>query len=335
MQTIRNQVSLKDYNTFGIPAKTATFASITSEEELIDVLKDLGSKPFRVLGGGSNILLTQDYNGLYIHMNTKGIAIVEENIQTAVVEIQAGENWHAFVLWALEKDLSGIENLVLIPGSVGAAPIQNIGAYGVELKSVFKSCRVLDLYTLKIKTLTHSECRFGYRSSIFKSEAKGKYIILSVQLLLHKPPHRCHIKYGDLASKLEGKQITPQLVAEAVMSIRQSKLPDPKVLGNSGSFFKNPIVPLSVIDQLKSRYPDLPSYPIPGGQAKISAAWLIDSLGLKGFRHGDAGVHQKQALVLVNYGKATGSEILQLAEMIQAKVKKAFGIQLETEVHIL
>ena len=249
----------------------------------------------------------------------------------------AGENWHEFVLYCLENNFGGLENLSLIPGNVGTAPIQNIGAYGVEIKDRFESCTALDLQTLQLKRFNLEDCRFGYRDSIFKNEAKGKYIIISVSFRLSKEKHKLNTSYGSIDHYLEEKAVeNPTLkdVSEAVISIRQSKLPDPKTLGNSGSFFKNPVITRKELEKLQQQFPEVPFYAVDEEHVKVPAGWLIDRAGLKGYREGDAGVHSKQALVLVNYGNATGSEILNLAKKVQQKVKNMFGIEIFPEVNI-
>ena len=326
--------SLKNYNSFGIEVETEFFAAISNEAELIQVLKSNGNKPFRVLGGGSNVLLTEDYKGLTLVMQNKGISILEETESHVLIEVQAGENWHELVLWALENDFGGIENLALIPGSVGAAPIQNIGAYGVELSSVFHRCKALDLASLSFNEFDKAACEFGYRSSVFKTHLKGKAIITRVQFKLSKKTHQTHTQYGTLQASLQGKEISIQNIAASVIAIRKSKLPDPAQIGNSGSFFKNPVIPVNQFKQLQENYPEIPHYPDTAEKIKIPAGWLIEKLGYKGKRFGDAGVHEKQALVLVNYGNAKGIELLNLAQQIQEQVLQNFGIQLEVEVNI-
>jgi len=326
--------SLKNYNSFGIEVETEFFAAISNEAELIEVLKSNGNKPFRVLGGGSNVLLTEDYKGLTLVMQNKGISILEETASHVLIEVQAGENWHELVLWALENDFGGIENLALIPGSVGAAPIQNIGAYGVELSSVFHRCKALDLESLSFNEFDKAACEFGYRSSVFKTHLKGKAIITRVQFKLSKKPHQTHTQYGALQASLQGKEISIQNIAASVIAIRKSKLPDPAQIGNSGSFFKNPVIPVNQFKQLQENYPEIPHYPDTAEKIKIPAGWLIEKLGYKGKRFGDAGVHEKQALVLVNYGNAKGVELLNLAQQIQEQVLQNFGVQLEVEVNI-
>ncbi|MDC0916525.1 UDP-N-acetylmuramate dehydrogenase [Flavobacteriaceae bacterium] len=326
--------SLKNYNSFGIEVETEFFAAISDEAELIEVLKSNGNKPFRVLGGGSNVLLTEDYKGLTLVMQNKGISILEETASHVLIEVQAGENWHELVLWALENDFGGIENLALIPGSVGAAPIQNIGAYGVELSSVFHRCKALDLESLSFNEFDKAACEFGYRSSVFKTHLKGKAIITRVQFKLSKKTHQTHTQYGALQASLQGKEISIQNIAASVIAIRKSKLPDPAQIGNSGSFFKNPVIPVNQFKQLQENYPEIPHYPDTAEKIKIPAGWLIEKLGYKGKRFGDAGVHEKQALVLVNYGNAKGVELLNLAQQIQEQVLQNFGVQLEVEVNI-
>ena len=326
--------SLKNYNSFGIEVETEFFAAISNEAELIEVLKSNGNKPFRVLGGGSNVLLTEDYKGLTLVMQNKGISILEETASHVLIEVQAGENWHELVLWALENDFGGIENLALIPGSVGAAPIQNIGAYGVELSSVFHRCKALDLESLSFNEFDKAACEFGYRSSVFKTHLKGKAIITRVQFKLSKKNHQTHTQYGTLQASLQGKEISIQNIADSVIAIRKSKLPDPAQIGNSGSFFKNPVIPVNQFKQLQENYPEIPHYPDKAEKIKIPAGWLIEKLGYKGKRFGDAGVHEKQALVLVNYGNAKGIELLNLAQQIQEQVLQNFGVQLEVEVNI-
>lgn len=326
--------SLKNYNSFGIEVETEFFAAISNEAELIEVLKSNGNKPFRVLGGGSNVLLTEDYKGLTLVMQNKGISILEETASHVLIEVQAGENWHELVLWALENDFGGIENLALIPGSVGAAPIQNIGAYGVELSSVFHRCKALDLASLSFNEFDKAACEFGYRSSVFKTHLKGKAIITRVQFKLSKKNHQTHTQFGTLQASLQGKEMSIQNIAASVIAIRKSKLPDPTQIGNSGSFFKNPVIPVNQFKQLQENYPEIPHYPDTAEKIKIPAGWLIEKLGYKGKRFGDAGVHEKQALVLVNYGNAKGVELLNLAQQIQEQVLQNFGIQLEVEVNI-
>ena len=331
----QKDVSLLPYNTFGIDVKSKKFVSVRSTDELKAVLNQNQEKRLLVLGGGSNLLLTKDFEGLTLRIENRGIEIVQEEQLSAKVKVAAGENWHDFVLWCLDNDLGGVENLALIPGNVGAAPIQNIGAYGVELREVFESCEAISIETGEVKIFKKDECDFGYRNSIFKNILKGKYIIFSVQFNLNKPPHALNISYKGLSEKLEGKIINIQSIAQAVIEIRTSKLPDLKKIGNCGSFFKNPVITLIKFNDLKQQYPDIPHYPDQEGKIKIPAAWLIDTLGYKGYRNHDAGVHPNQALVLVNHGNATGAEIKKLAQQIRNKVKEKFAINLEFEVNIL
>ena len=331
----QKDTSLLPYNTFGIDVKSKYFIDVKSIDELQAVLNQNQLENLLVLGGGSNLLLTKDFEGLTLRIQNRGIEIVEQDDRKARVKVAAGENWHDFVLWCLENDLGGVENLALIPGNVGAAPIQNIGAYGVELREVFESCEAISIDTGKVKIFKKDECDFGYRNSIFKNTLKGKYIIFSVQFNLNKPPHELNISYKGLSEKLEGKIPNIQSIAQAVIEIRSSKLPNPKKIRNCGSFFKNPVISLFKFNDLKRQYPDIPHYPDQLDKIKIPAAWLIDTLGYKGYRNQEAGVHPNQALVLVNYGNATGAEIKKLAQQIRNKVKEKFEINLEFEVNIL
>jgi len=335
---IQQNISLKNYNTFGIDAKAKYFVSISSVEELRDVLK-LKEFPKRfILGGGSNMLLTKDIDALVIHVNLKGIEIDSKTDNAVIIKGKAGENWHEFVLWCLDHNFGGVENLSLIPGNVGSAPIQNIGAYGVELKDVFVSCEAIDINTLELKTFSKRECNFDYRESIFKQDARGKYIITSVNLQLSAQNHTIHMDYGAISSQLQDNNITKPTIndiSDAVIAIRQSKLPDPKEIGNSGSFFKNPIISTQQFNKLKAIFPDIPSYQISEKEIKVPAGWLIEKAGFKGKTFGNYGVHKKQALVLVNYGDAKGIDILNLAKLIQKTVSRIFDIKIETEVNII
>lgn len=335
MLNLEENVSLKPYNTFGVEVQTRFFYKVTSTKKLITQLKSIAKLPLLILGGGSNLLLTKDFPGVTLLMANKGITILEEKNKTVRVEVQAGENWHDFVLWCLEQNYGGVENLALIPGSVGAAPIQNIGAYGVELSEVFYSCQAINLETLQEEIHTQDSCEFGYRSSIFKTHQKGKYLITSVTFELHKPPYKPLLTYGDLKSKFEKQNPSIQEVANGVIEVRKSKLPDPQLIGNGGSFFKNPLISKSNFLELKKNYNELPSFSVDKDQIKIPAAWLIDYLGYKGMRFGQVGIHENQALVLVNFGGARGAEILSLAKKIQKHVQAVFGINLEMEVNIL
>ncbi len=338
MSHIKQNISLKPYNTFGIDVLAKHFVSVSNLEELNTVLalKEYPNK--LILGGGSNMLLTKNQKALVIHINLKGISIVSEDDNFVFVKANAGENWHKFVLWSLNNNFGGIENLSLIPGNVGTAPIQNIGAYGVELKDTFVSCEGVSMETYQLKSFSKAACNFGYRSSIFKQQAKGKYIITSVTFKLSKRAHKLNINYGSIASQLETMQITSptiQDVSNSVIHIRESKLPNPKEIGNSGSFFKNPIISKTHYNTLIENFPDIPSYTISNDEIKIPAGWLIEKSGFKGKRFGDYGVHKNQALVLVNYGNAKGSDILNLSKLIQKTVKRLFDISIEAEVNIL
>lgn len=334
---LNKDVSLKPYNTFGIDVNAHQFISIESEEELIEILRRFYASELFVLGGGSNMLLTQDINKTVLHINLKGIEIVEEDDHHVLLKANAGENWHDFVLYCLEKGYGGLENLSLIPGNVGTSPIQNIGAYGVELKDTMSYCETINRQTLNKKRFYTKDCRFGYRDSVFKTKFKNQYIITSVVFKLTKKDHILHIDYGSIQNELEFKKIsspTIQDVSRAIIAIRQSKLPDPNQIGNSGSFFKNPIVAFSVLENIQKSFPDVPFYKIDESSVKIPAGWLIEKTGLKGYRKGDAGVHSKQALVLVNHGNASGKEVHELSEHVKKEVEKKFKIKLETEVNI-
>lgn len=329
-------ISLKEYNSFGIDAKARYFIEIFSVEELTKVLEKYPT--ILPLGGGSNLLLTKDVEIPVVKISLKGISF-EENENQVLVTAQAGENWHQFVQFCIEKEWGGVENLSLIPGNVGAAPVQNIGAYGVELKDVFHSCEVFDISAKCVRIFTKEECKFAYRESIFKTEGKGKYIILSVTLLLTKENHRENIDYGAIRNQLKINNIEgkPSLsdISKAVCEIRNSKLPNPRELGNSGSFFKNAIVKKEDFLKIQEKYPDMPYYTISEKEIKIPTAWLIETCHLKGYRQGDAGVHSGQPLVLVNYGTATGRDIFALSEYIKKVIWDTFQIALETEVNII
>ena len=322
----------------GVQANAQYFASVTSADELRQLLlqPDYKILPKLMLGGGSNLLFVNDFEGLVIHLNIKGRAVIEENEKELLLQVGAGENWHETVMFAVENGWGGIENLSLIPGSVGAAPIQNIGAYGVELEEVFESLEAIDLETGISKSFDKKACNFEYRDSVFKKELKGKYIITDVTLRLQKDPE-VNTTYRVLSESLEEKGIsdpTIKDISETVIEIRQSKLPDPAEIGNTGSFFKNPVIPAKVFKELQKEYPEIPNYSA-GDQIKIPAAWLIDRCGWKGKQIGDAGVHKVHALVIVNYGNATGAEIIELAEKIRSSVFDKFGIVLIPEVNII
>ncbi|SHG58471.1 UDP-N-acetylmuramate dehydrogenase [Winogradskyella jejuensis] len=336
--TVEKNVSLKSYNTFGIDAKANRYINIKSIEDLKNVLKTEASYPLFVLGGGSNMLLTQDIKALVIHLNLKGISIVREDKDHVVLEAMAGENWHEFVLYCINNNYGGIENMSLIPGNIGTAPIQNIGAYGVELKDVFHSCKAINITTQEEVHFTKEDCKFDYRESVFKQNLRGKYIITSVCLKLTKHNHKLSLDYGAIKDELEKlKVVNPTIkdISNAVISIRQSKLPDPAKIGNSGSFFKNPVISVSEFKKLQMDFPNAPHYVISESQVKVPAGWLIETAGFKGKRFGDYGVHNKQALVLVNYGNALGKDIYNLAQLIQQTILRIFNIKIETEVNII
>lgn len=332
---IHSNYSLKAHNTFGIEAKAEKFVAIKQLADLREALA-LSIKPVYLLGGGSNLLLTQNLKGLVIKNEIKGKAIVRRFKKSVYVEVGAGENWHEFVMWCIEKDLGGVENLSLIPGTVGAAPIQNIGAYGVELMDCFHALEALNLETGKLQRFRKKDCQFAYRESIFKKDLKGKYCITKVWLKLSIGMHKIRTKYGAILKELEQQNIVkPNIrdVSEAVIQIRSTKLPDPAKLGNSGSFFKNPVIPQQQFTALQKRFPAIIFYQLSDQQVKIPAGWLIEQCGWKGKKVGQTGAHRNQALVLVNYGKATGQEVLQLAKDIQQSVLEKFGVQLNREVN--
>lgn len=336
---IQQNISLKSLNTFGIDAKAKEFVEIKSKEELEVLCTNFNLKDRKVLvlGGGSNMLLTQDVDGMVIKISIKGISVVGENENNVWVKAMAGEVWHDLVLWSIDKGYGGLENLSLIPGCVGASPMQNIGAYGVEIKHTFDSLEAIELDGGAIKVFTSSECKFGYRESIFKQEAKGKYIILSVTFKLSKNPS-FNTTYGAIQQTLYKNGVTEpsvKAISDAVIEIRSSKLPNPKVLGNAGSFFKNPEIPNAQFDELKQRFPDLVGYPASEGHTKVAAGWMIEQCGWKGKIVGNTGAHKEQALVLVNYGGATGKEIWQLAMDIQQSVREKFGITISPEVNVI
>jgi len=335
---IQENISLKNYNTFGIDVKARFFVEITGLVQLQKVL-ELKAYPKKfIISGGSNMLLTKDIDALVVHLKLKGISIVEENENFVEVKAMAGENWHELVMWSLDQGFGGLENLSLIPGNVGTAPIQNIGAYGVELKDVFVSCAAMDVKTGELEGFDNEACEFGYRESIFKNRAKDKYIITSVVLKLTKKDHVLHTGYGSIENELKEKGIvhpTIRDISDAVIAIRRSKLPDPKEIGNSGSFFKNPVISQKAFDRFIKKYPNAPFYEMDDDKFKIPAGWLVEQCGFKGKRFGDAGVHEKQALVLVNHGSATGKEILDLSKKIQDEVQKTFKIKIQPEVNII
>ncbi len=334
--TIQQNISLLSFNTFGIDAYAEQYAEVSNINELSEILSK--QKPDFILGGGSNVLFTKDVQGLVVKNNFTGKEVIQEDENEVHVKFGAGENWHECVLWAVERDYGGIENLSLIPGTIGAAPIQNIGAYGVELKQVFVSLEAVHMQEKSIRTFVNRECLFGYRSSIFKNEFKDQYFITSVTLKLTKNNHQLNTSYGTIEKTLENTGIdTPSIrsISDAVISIRSSKLPDPAKIGNAGSFFKNPVLLKSQFEVLQAKHPDMFCYDMPNNYAKIPAGWLIEQCGWKGKRIGNAGTHINQALVLVNHGGAAGEDILRVAYEIQDAVHSKYQILLKPEVNIL
>jgi UDP-N-acetylmuramate dehydrogenase len=335
---IEHNISLKHLNTFGIEVYAKEFVVIKSYQDLQAFIsqRDLTNEKFLMLGGGSNILFTKDYDGLIIKNEITGIELIKEGDQHVWVKVGAGVVWHDFVLYTIEKGWGGLENLSLIPGTVGASPIQNIGAYGVEVKDVIEEVKGIDLKTKQTRTIKSNDCQFEYRSSIFKTNLKNKFLITEVIFKLNKHP-KLHVEYGAIKDELKKENMehpTIKDVSNAVISIRSSKLPDPAVLGNAGSFFKNPVVDQQKLSGLKSLFPSIVSYPFVD-QFKLAAGWLIEQAGWKGYIENNVGCHEKQALVLVNHGGATGAEILSLAQKIQHSVKQKFGVDLEMEVNLV
>lgn len=340
MISIQKNIDLKPYNTFGIQAKADHFVSLHTPDDLYELIQSDLFKNERhlILGGGSNLLLTQDFKGLVIHNNLKGITLVEENEDDLTLEVASGEPWHPFVVHCVNQNWGGIENLSLIPGTVGAAPMQNIGAYGVEICEVVENVTGIDLTTGTSRSFTNKECMFGYRESVFKKELKGKFFISSVTLTLSKKNHLLNTEYGAIKNTLHAMHITSptiQSISDAVIAIRRRKLPDPSTIGNAGSFFKNPVITAPHYQSLKKIHPEIPGYLIENQLVKVPAAWLIEQCGWKGKRFGDAGVHQHQPLVLVNYNHASGEEIFSLAMNIRTSVQEKFDIELTPEVNII
>jgi len=332
---IQERFSLQAFNTFGIDANCQFFSAFTSIKALDTIVKK-ASKPLTILGGGSIILLTKNVEGTVLKNEIMGIDIIDEDDEYTHVKVGGGVVWDDFVEWSISQQLGGIENLSLIPGSVGAAPMQNIGAYGVELQSVFTELEAYHIESGTVKTFNHSECQFGYRYSVFKGELKGQYIICNVSFKLNKHYH-LNTSYGAIEEELKDLKLEKTLenVSQAIINIRQRKLPNPKEIGNSGSFFKNPTVPNEQFKALQQQFPNIVGYPNGEQSTKIAAGWLIEKAGWKGYRKGDAGVHKNQALVLVNYGHAKGEDILAISKDIQHSIKTTFGIDLEAEVNIL
>lgn len=335
---VSESVSLKPFNTFGVEVRARLFAEAHDDAEVREALALASARgiPLQVIGGGSNLLLTADVDALVLRMASRGLRLLGDDGEQVLVEAEAGEPWHPFVLWTLEQGLAGLENLSLIPGTVGAAPMQNIGAYGVEIKDVFAGLTAMDRLSGELRDFSLEECAFGYRDSLFKREV-GRWLILRVRFKLSRALS-LHLDYGPVRQRLQEQGVdapTALDVSRAICSIRSEKLPDPAQLGNAGSFFKNPLVPAGLAERLRGEHADLVAYPQADGQVKLAAGWLIERAGWKGYRDGDAGVHRLQALVLVNYGAATGLQLLDLAQRIQANVAERFGVVLEMEPNLL
>ena len=338
IQKLEEHINLKPYNTFGVEATARYFFEAHTMDDLLWIIHqpEFNLKKL-IVGGGSNMLLTKDFDGLVIKISLKHKWIEKSEGDHSLVSVMAGENWHSFVQWCLAHNLGGLENLSLIPGNVGTAPIQNIGAYGVEVKACFHHLEALNVESGEFEIFTAEDCQFGYRDSYFKNEGKDKYIILRVFFNLTNKNHRLNTSYGAIERELEklGKEANIHSISEAVINIRRSKLPDPAKLGNSGSFFKNPVVDEQRFEELQKAYPEIVGYPSGSGKVKLAAGWMIDQAGWKGYRSGDAGVHEHQALVLVNYGNATGKEIEELSNEIRASIISKFGVELEGEVNLI
>ncbi len=336
---IEENVSLRSYNSFGINVLSRGVATFAGQEDLAALVEEAGRRawPVLILGGGSNILFTKDFEGLVLRNGVRGIGLIREDEQYVYVRVGAGENWHGFVEYCLGRDWAGVENLSLIPGSVGATPMQNIGAYGVEIKELFYELEAWSLEDRKVYSFSLNDCELGYRDSVFKRRYRGKFVILNVIYRLNKVP-TFNIAYGAIREELDNmgvQELSIQAISKAVINIRRSKLPDPAVIGNAGSFFKNPVLSGERFASLRGEFPGIAGVPNPDGTVKLAAAWLIEQCGWKGYRKGDAGCHAQQALVLVNYGNASGAEIFGLSEEIASSVKKKFGVELEREVNIV
>jgi UDP-N-acetylmuramate dehydrogenase len=336
---IRENISLRPYHTFGIDVTAKYFSSFSAQAELEEAITSRFaiSGPKLILGGGSNVLFTGNFDGLVLRNEMKGIEVVREDEQHVYLKAGAGENWHQLVMHCVRNNYAGLENLSLIPGNVGASPMQNIGAYGVEIEDVFYELEAYHLQDKMLKTFTVQDCEFGYRESVFKRKCKGQFVITSVTYRLSKKPV-FNTSYGAIQQELESmgvKDLSIQAISQAVINIRSSKLPNPAEVGNAGSFFKNPEITSSQFDVLKQTFPTIVAFPLANGNVKLAAGWLIEQCGWKGFRAGDAGCYPKQALVLVNYGNATGNEIFELSEKIIASVRNKFGVELEREVNVV
>lgn len=335
---LKSNTSVLQYNTFGIDVLAKYFSSFNNLEELKELLntKEFKENNQLILGGGSNILFTKNFDGIILKNNIKGIEVVNETEHDVYLKVGAGENWHQFVLHTIENNFAGVENLSLIPGNVGASPMQNIGAYGVEIKDVFHELEAIHKETGELVKFDNKSCEFGYRESVFKNKVKNQFVITSVTYKLSKNPV-FNTSYGAIEKQLEEnkvKELSIKAISDAVIQIRQSKLPDPNQIGNAGSFFKNPIISKVKFEDIKKNYPNIASYPIDELHVKVAAGWLIDTLGWKGKTYGNYGVHKNQALVLVNYGGAKGEDVFNLSTQIIQSVKENFGIQLEREVNI-
>lgn len=335
---LQKNISLKHLNTFGVDVSCKLFCTVTSTKEIEKLLlsDEFTKNNVLILGGGSNLLFTKDFNGLIVKNAVKGFEILSETKDNKIIKVGAGENWHQFVMWSIENGLSGIENMALIPGNVGASPMQNIGAYGVEAKDVIDKVWAVEIENGKEIILSNKDCQFQYRNSIFKNDLKNKVIITHVSFNLSKTPKN-NTEYGTITQEIKdlGVTVSTESICKAVINIRERKLPNPEEIGNSGSFFKNPIISTSKFKDLQELHPEIIGYKISETEIKVAAGWLIDKCGWKGHRKGDAGVHKNQALVLVNYGKATGEEIITLAKKIQKSVKDKFDIDIHPEVNII
>ncbi|PKR81090.1 UDP-N-acetylenolpyruvoylglucosamine reductase [Brumimicrobium salinarum] len=334
---LKENVSLKNFNTFGMDVQAKLYAPFTDVYELQELLKSTSEQPLLILGGGSNVLFQSDFDGIVLHNKIKGIEVISEDDKTVLIKVGAGEIWHDLVMHTITQNWAGIENLSLIPGSVGASPMQNIGAYGVEIKDVFESLEAVEIKTGKLREFTHAECQFGYRESVFKKALKDQYVITSVSYRLSKNP-KLNTSYGAIETELQKKGIdqpTIKDVSNAVISIRKSKLPNPKEIGNAGSFFKNPVILKTHHEELRKVHPEIPAYPVSKTEVKVPAGWLIDQAGWKGKTFNNYGVHKKQALVLVNYKDAKGADIVALSNEIIADIITKFNIKLEREVNII
>jgi UDP-N-acetylmuramate dehydrogenase len=340
MISIKENVDLRPFNTFGLSARARYFAVITSVDQAKELFQSdiFKKREHFILGGGSNVLLTQDFDGLVIKNELKGIVTMSEDDQNILLKVASGENWHQFVMFCVDRNYGGVENLSLIPGTVGAAPMQNIGAYGVEIKEVIHNVEAIELKTRKVRTFSKEDCLFGYRESVFKQELKNQYFISSITLSVTKKDHRFNTSYGAITDVLKQNQVeklTVKAISDTIIFIRKSKLPDPNLIGNAGSFFKNPSVDFHFFDALKNKFPTIPSFPGEKNLIKIPAAWLIENCGWKGKTLENIGVHKHQALVLVNYGGGDGKKIWQLAQDIQQSVREKFQIDLHAEVNVI